>query len=256
MKLCALLAVLIFGGTCTSLVADQNDQTLLFGTDYWPGYVNQDGSGPVLELLRAAYVPAGYKVKIQLSPFKRLSSLLSNGTIDAIVGTYSSNYTKGLFNFNLLTPNHPIAKETLIAICVSNIQGSWQDTSYAWTRGYHYEELLGLPKRTLVNSADLGLKMLARGRLPCLLDSDQTITALADRLGIPLNQFHKEFVADSYLYLSFLINERNKNLAQTYDQAVKSLHQQATFEDQFGQIAQDIKDFLSSAQHQKLQLSN
>ncbi len=248
------ILALIYCVPLTGIAQDKNNKDLIFATDLWDGYVNNDGTGLLLELFQQLYQPEGYSVSIKVLPWLRIIQGLESGKIDSIIGTYSMKHMRGKLqlNFEGITPHYPIATSHLIALCNKGINFIQNTNShypipngrYAWIRGYFYDQLFDIPKQQTVNNTEQGVKMVQAKRLDCFIDGDDYISLIANKVNLNVNDYKKKPYAKRNLYPAFVNNKRGVKLASIFDEGMKDAIQNKTIFDiykKWGQSYHKVK---------------
>ncbi len=229
-----LILILIFAGQ-TAYASEpshktHNKQPLTFASEYWPGFVDTEGNGLILNLLKQIYEPAGYVINLKVMPIKRVSLAIAIGDIEGGVGSYSAKHMNKLhLGYKPLTPKHPIGLSEVTAVCRPEHPHNWNTTKnmtkskYAWPAGYFYDILLDIPKQKTVKDAQQGIKMLNAGRLDCFVGLIEDILEVAKTLGLPIDNFPKEVIDRKYLYFIFNDNDLGKQLVDIHDKAMLKL---------------------------------
>ncbi len=235
---------------------ENKSKSLTFTSEYWEGFVDSDGTGLILNLLKRIYEPSGYNVKITVMPIKRGSLALQRGEVDGGIGSFSANYMKKLLiDYKPLTPRYPITISEVTVICHPDHPHSWNVTKsmagvkYAWPKGYFYDFFLNIPKQKTIRDTAQGIKMVQAKRLDCFLGLRNEIILTAKRLNIITDNFPTEIIAKRSLYILFIDNEVGQLLSRVHDTRMKQLIDSGeifTLYEQWGQDYQKTKHLLEN----------
>ncbi len=210
-----------------------SDNSLVFASDYWQGYVEADGQGLIKDLLVKIYEPHGYSITMKIMPMLRTALAITKGQADATVGIYSNKVMKDLpFKSNFSTPLTPISTTKATLLChVKTLNSSipWREVinsseiSYGWARSYFYSETIGIVQKTITTNTDTGIKMLLAGRLDCFISSKREINRVIKNDKIVMTQITRQIIDQKNLYLGFRSTQKGQKLITIFDNTMKDL---------------------------------
>ncbi len=98
-------------------------ETINLAAEVFPPQTNQDGTGQQFDVVRAIFEPLGFKVNVNVYPYRRVIYLLENKQIDMAVGVGKND------NIKLLFSKEPHDSDNLVAIFPKNNNVPWQGES-------------------------------------------------------------------------------------------------------------------------------
>jgi len=238
-----LLALSVLLSTLTNVAAKPVPpamKTLKLVNPVWEGYVNADGSGLYVDLLKLIYEPLNYQISVTIAPFKRGAQWLEeqNAHIDVMIGVYNHCKLRQLgLTYAALTPYYPVANERTVVIYKKSNIAQWHGVAslknkrVVAIRGYNYDQLLPVTMNYIeVNVHAQAWGMLSRDRTDFYMDELGGIEKYLSDHSANKSDYQVQTIGNEYSFLGFAKNARGQQLAELYDQRMMSLTQTGKIE--------------------------
>ena len=151
-------------------------ETINLVAEAFPPQTHSNGTGQQFDMAKAIFEPLGYKINIEVYPYRRVIYLLEHKQVDIAVGVAKVE------NGELLFSEQPHDSDNLVAIYPKNNKVIWQDVNSlhgkrllfiaGLTEGLSMD--LNLSENTVseVSTREQALKKLLRGRDDFLIDCE------------------------------------------------------------------------------------
>lgn len=229
--------ILIF----TSLVSlSANAQKVKIGTFLIPRYVQSKSSGEFVELIEALAKKSGVDIEIVLLPPKRAYEELNDGTIKGLFPVVES---RGLSAYEVITEFY--MKEVVLFERVGHDYKVLKKPRVCITKGYTYPDKYIDKKgwkRVVVNSDETCLSLLEKKRVDIFLGEIVTVKDSISRLGLLKKIKFNEYspISSDRVTLAFLKGKEGRKLSEKFDNALKEIMMDRTYERIFSSGAEKI----------------
>lgn len=190
------------------------------------GLVEESGEGLFPDILRAAFEPAGVKVRLDVAPAKRARHQVEAGEADALLALECAG-GEGVWS------RRPLYVDPVAAVFRPERIDRWRGMetlggkSAVWLRGRGYQRYLFKQRIRLiwhaVNSRDQGWAMVRRNRVDFYLDSHARLLAYMAANGIDPDDYRVETLWNSRIRLFFPDSERSRKFAVLFDRRMAGL---------------------------------
>lgn len=158
-----------------SFTVSAQELTVKIAGAHWQGFVNPDGTGQYLSLIRKA-LPEHVKIEWEINQFERARKLFMAEKADALIGVYKGTYPDKLY------PREPIDMENelraffipemLTLAKVSDLTGK----RLAWRKGYAFESFINdYSGHISFEDTDRIYNLLVKGKIDTVLDYSHNV---------------------------------------------------------------------------------
>lgn len=188
-----------------------------------PDFVNADGSGLYMDILKAVFEEEGIKFKLTLAPYARGELIVKSNKADVLLGAYRGTVDGVIFPQWYYSANYISVLYQRKNLLKWQGQQSLTNKNVMWIRHYNYEQFLYVPVQKMTSTSRTSmLGMLEKGRVDFILDDGFSIRKKLAAPSISVNTFNKaEFEIQDLmrlkLYLAFANSKKGENLAKIFD---------------------------------------
>ncbi|MCP4110970.1 MAG: transporter substrate-binding domain-containing protein [Desulfobacteraceae bacterium] len=207
------------------------EDTIYVVNPEWPDFIQSDGTGIIMDILRAVYEKNGYTIDLKIAPYKRANEYVKKGKKDVLFGLYSMKKRKELgMGVKTYTPYYPYTVEKTVAIFKKESVPNWKGQEslrgqrVVAIRGYGYNEAIPVPMEYYeVSEHYQGWRMLKSGRIMFFLDDyvDVMFYIRDNKVDMTPNRIETVLIAN--LYPAYTMNDRGKKLAAVFDKEMPGL---------------------------------
>lgn len=212
--------LILCGSIAQANVVGENKTIELVG-EVFPPATNKDGTGQQFEMVKAIFGPLGYKININVYPYKRALTLVETANADIMVGMLKSN------DESLIYSNYPHDADKLLAVHTKEKGNEWQGIdSLGGKRVVTFSGLSKPIKQYLPNSAfklrevstrKQAMQKLLFDRIDYVIDCE--CGYLLDEVSEFKDRLATQEVGLLKIYLAFAKNEQGKKLKAIWDRA-------------------------------------
>ncbi len=197
----------------------------------WPDFVQSDGTGIIMDILRAVYEKNGYTINLKIAPYPRANDHVKKGKKDIFFGVYSMKKRKELgMKVKTYTPDYPYSIERTVAVFRKDHVSNWKGQEnlkgqrVAAIRAYDYNKVIPVPMEYYeVTEHYQGWNMLKNGRIMFFLDDYADVVSYIRDNKVDMTPNRIETVLLANLYIGYTMNDRGKKLAAIYDKEMPEL---------------------------------
>ncbi|MBL4798938.1 MAG: hypothetical protein JKY50_16090 [Oleispira sp.] len=221
-----LLAVLFF--TTVNIPSLNASERIEIVSDSWINFVNTDGSGYYLDLLKLTFPSPEYELNITIVPYSRALHTIKAGKADIVLGIWANEYTPSLLS------QYPVEADILDALMRKNHPKITNISSFNRFRviakvGYGIDELLDSPVSYDEHiSLETMIKMILYERADVLFDYYAEMNTMVNLLDIKSQLIIERAVLTQYAYFGFCSSARCSVLKQHFDERFLQLHKRGT----------------------------
>jgi ABC-type amino acid transport substrate-binding protein len=240
-------------------------QKVIVAGPEWDGFVNQDGSGIYLDLLKSIYAKHDLKIVYENTPFKRATKWLEQNEVDIQLGIYSKcELDKLKTKYRVFTPVVPLTVEQTVVIYKKDgthfiDYNSLTDQKTTWIRGYDYGKVLGVSVELVeVDTYKQAWGMLNRGRVKYYIDDLHAVNIFTNINGINLDRYHVKVLSNDFTYIGVSQTAKGEQLAAIYNQEMPLLLANGSVDalyEQYGYINRITGNLLQNMQ-EKCEIKN
>lgn len=195
-------------------------ETINLVAEAFPPQTNRDGTGQQFDIAKAIFEPLGYKINIEIYPYRRVIYLVENKQFDIAVGVGKVD------NVELLFSKQPHDSDNLVAIYPKNNNVTWrgvnslQDKRLLFiaglTEGLSANLDLSTNKVSEVNTRVQALKKLLMGRDDFLIDCECGL--FLDEVKPYRSRFMVKNIGFIKIYAAFSNTEKGLKLKQIWQE--------------------------------------
>jgi ABC-type amino acid transport substrate-binding protein len=194
-------------------------ETINLVAEVFPPQTHSNGTGQQFDIAKAIFEPLGYKVNIDVYPYRRVIYLLENKQVDVAVGVSKVNNTELLFS------EQAHDSDNLVAIYPKNSNLIWQDVASfkdkrllfiaGLTEGLSKGVDLSSNEVSEVNTRLQALKKLQMGRDDFLIDCECGF--LLDEVKPYRSRFNVKNIGFIKIYAAFSNTEKGLKLKEIWN---------------------------------------
>ncbi len=197
----------------------------------WPSFINKDGTGINMDIVKAVYEKNGYTIDLEIAPYSRANYYVKVGEKDIFFGVYSMKKRKELgLGVKTFTPDYPYSVEKVVAVFKKDPASDWKGQESLKNQkvgaiiAYDYNKVIPVPMDYWeVNKHFQGWGMLDKGRIKFFLDDYYDVLAYMKNNKVDKTAYRIETVLVVNLYIAYTMNDRGKKLAAIFDKEMPGL---------------------------------
>lgn len=198
-------------------------QEIKVSSELWPPhFTTQQSDGLYEAIVRRAFPK--HQIEFIYAPYHRSVQLVVQGKADLWLGSYLDEVPESIY------PKHFFDVDKVSALHLSptrfHMPESLTRQPLGWIKGYEYTRYYPeIPKHNIyqLSSLEVGLRMLAGGRLKFILDDKSSLQAFLTRQPDSQQQLSITTFGLLPLYPGFADNARGQQLAEQWDRRLAQM---------------------------------
>ncbi|MCG8667880.1 MAG: hypothetical protein MI867_00575 [Pseudomonadales bacterium] len=199
-------------------------ETVVVASDEWVNYTNKDGTGYYFDVLREVFPEPEYKLSIQIVPYARSVKMITGESAHIALGLYEGEVPQSQ------TSKYVVERDLVDALVTPELDQAWRNPQSLAGKtvvakiDYGFDDITDIKMNYSEKSSLEGMiKMLEAKRVDAVLDYEEDMQPIIDKVKLPKNFKIKKRVMGADIFFGFSGDAKGKEYIERFNREYKKL---------------------------------